>query len=780
MATENLDIKISQKGAEKTSSAIQSVGASALTAGKAIKLLTTGLSGLAVVGIAKQIIGMANSYQQLSNKVKVAVGEQGDLNGTLSELFNIADRTRGPIDSLVTLYQRGSLAANELGASQKELLQFTETVGTALALQGGAASEASGALLQLSQSLGSGVVRAEEFNSILEGAFPIALAAAKGIDAAGGSVAKLRTLVTEGKISSDVFFKGILSQSADLDRQFKQVAPTVDQALTRIKNAFIEAAGSGNLDPLVDSLNKFADLVRDPSFQKGFGSLVSGIVQIASVGVTAASELGSLQQVLGQAVASITGNISLEDELQAQLDGVNEALKAEGFFESLAIPIEFLFKDKQELEALQADLQKQLDALEFSITGRSAADRRAAEEAAANAPKPNAAPKAAEIDPALLKRQDQFILGLQQQAEELRIQATLGDAAAASLARYKTEQEIIALQLGPAQAQQARDLTEAIIAQNKAIEDQTKLADQRTFIQQLEEQEQALVIQAEAGTKSAQALLLWRTEMEAAKLGGPEFVQLSLDIAAGINAQTDALERQARQKDDLDLIKGLQAESELIGLSNRERAIEIELRKLSAEATAEQRAQVEQLAGSLFDDNEALKRQAITFEEFLKETARSAQQTLSGALADPLGDGLEELPARFSKVLTQMAADFLASQIFQQLSNIGSGSDSGGFLKAIGGFFAGGFATGGEFQVPGSGGVDSQLVAMKATPGETVSVSRPSDKQSSAPPIVNVAAPQVIVVDNSEKAQAYLNGPGGENAVLTHIRNNPDTVRGVT
>ncbi|MGR6730310.1 tape measure protein, partial [Aeromonas veronii] len=81
--------------------------------------------------------------------------------------------------------------------TQGQLINFTDKVALALRVAGTDSQTASGALLQLSQALGSGTVRAEEFNSVQEGALPILQAVAAGFKEAGGSVSKLRQLVLE-------------------------------------------------------------------------------------------------------------------------------------------------------------------------------------------------------------------------------------------------------------------------------------------------------------------------------------------------------------------------------------------------------------------------------------------------------------------------------------------------------------------------------------------------------------------------------------------------------
>jgi tape measure domain-containing protein len=101
-------------------------------------------------------------------------------------------------------------------------------------------------MLQLSQALGSGTVRAEEFNSILEGAVPIAQAAAAGLEEAGGSVAKLRTLVLAGKVSSEAFFRAIQAGQYVVEQQAESMQGTIAQAFNVLENRLIAVAREVN------------------------------------------------------------------------------------------------------------------------------------------------------------------------------------------------------------------------------------------------------------------------------------------------------------------------------------------------------------------------------------------------------------------------------------------------------------------------------------------------------------------------------------------------------
>jgi len=188
----------------------------------------------------------AETYTQLSNSLKV-LGFNGDqVADTLRNIARVANETRSPLESMASLYQKVSIAGKDLNTTNETNLRFTKNIGLALAQQGGSAAAASGALMQLGQALSGGIVRAEEFNSILEGAFPIAQAAANGIDAAAGSVGKLRTMVIEGEISSKEFFDAILSQSDALEEAFANTVPTIGQAFTVLSNKFLMFIGQAN------------------------------------------------------------------------------------------------------------------------------------------------------------------------------------------------------------------------------------------------------------------------------------------------------------------------------------------------------------------------------------------------------------------------------------------------------------------------------------------------------------------------------------------------------
>ena len=228
-------------------------------------------SGLALAGIglgARGFQELVDAATRAENALKVAGLQGAELKSVYDQLFASAQRNAAPFEALTTLYGRAALVQKELGVSQQELIRFTDNVAVALRVSGRTAEQSAGALLQLGQALGSGAVRAEEFNSIQEGAQPILLAVASGLKEAGGSVAALRTLVIDGKVSSEAFFRAFEAGAVVLQGKAAVATTTNAQAFEQLKNSIIRAAGQfddavGLSEKLSAALGDLSEKVKD-------------------------------------------------------------------------------------------------------------------------------------------------------------------------------------------------------------------------------------------------------------------------------------------------------------------------------------------------------------------------------------------------------------------------------------------------------------------------------------------------------------------------------------
>lgn len=231
-------------------------------------------TGLAV----REFINFSNAALEVRNRLVLVNDVVADTEGAYQRLKQISLDTRSPLRENVSLFQRAAQAAGDLGASTDDMFRFVRAAGTALAIMGGQAGTARGALIQLSQAIGATRVRAEEFNSILEGALPLAQAAARGIEETGGSVARLRQLIILGNLSSRRFFQAILSEAETLAAQFAKTIPTISQAFQNLRTLGIDAAkrfneATGAAEFLARSIIKLANNLE---------SLVDGIIIVTN------------------------------------------------------------------------------------------------------------------------------------------------------------------------------------------------------------------------------------------------------------------------------------------------------------------------------------------------------------------------------------------------------------------------------------------------------------------------------------------------------------------
>lgn len=210
---------------------------------------------------------------KIQNSLKVAGIEGENLEKVYRRLFASAQANGAPIDALATLYGRAATAAKELGASQEDLLQFSDGIAKALRVSGQSAQESSGALLQLSQALGGGKVQAEEYNSLLDGGRPILQAVAAGLKEAGGSVAALTKLVKDGKVSSKAFFDAFLAGQPVLEKALAGSEQTISSRFVRLQNVLVDAAGRFNQTATAgnafgEAIDSIADEIANADFNK--------------------------------------------------------------------------------------------------------------------------------------------------------------------------------------------------------------------------------------------------------------------------------------------------------------------------------------------------------------------------------------------------------------------------------------------------------------------------------------------------------------------------------
>ncbi|TXH83136.1 tape measure protein [Thauera aminoaromatica] len=186
-------------------------------------------------GKVQEIVQIADAWNMMSARLKLATAGQREYAVAQKELFDIAQRIGVPIQETATLYGKLQQAVRMLGGEQKDALTITESISQALRLSGASATEAQSSLLQFGQALASGVLRGEEFNSVVENSPRLAQALADGLNV---PIGRLRKLAEESRLTADVVVNALMSQKDKLASEYAQLPQTVSQAFERLRNAF--------------------------------------------------------------------------------------------------------------------------------------------------------------------------------------------------------------------------------------------------------------------------------------------------------------------------------------------------------------------------------------------------------------------------------------------------------------------------------------------------------------------------------------------------------------
>lgn len=240
MADERIHIRVTSDGAKATRRDIEGLGAGADRASRSLGGLGSALKAAVAGAAVREIVKTADAYTNLSNRLRVITRDEQEMGAVRSELFRISNQTRASVTDLTAVYQRAAMATRVLGMTQRETLEFTESLQHAVALGGSSAQESAAALIQLSQGLGAGALRGEELNSVLEQTPMVAKVIADQLKV---NVADLRTLGAEGKITGRDIVDAFKAARAELAEKFGKSVPTVGQSIEVLKNTTTELVG---------------------------------------------------------------------------------------------------------------------------------------------------------------------------------------------------------------------------------------------------------------------------------------------------------------------------------------------------------------------------------------------------------------------------------------------------------------------------------------------------------------------------------------------------------
>ena len=187
-------------------------------------------------------------------------------------IYLSAERARGSYQATADAVSKLGLMAGDAFGSSEEIIAFMEQVNKQFTIAGTEAAGIDAAMLQLTQAMGSGVLRGEEYNSILEQAPNIIQAIADYMEVPKG---QLKDMAAEGQINADIVKAAMFAAADDTNAKFESMPKTFSQIWTSFQNTALMA-----FQPVLQRMNEIAN---SEAFQEFVNNAIEGLSMVAGI-----------------------------------------------------------------------------------------------------------------------------------------------------------------------------------------------------------------------------------------------------------------------------------------------------------------------------------------------------------------------------------------------------------------------------------------------------------------------------------------------------------------
>lgn len=238
--------------------------------------LTNTIKRAVVAYISIQSVGKALNISDELVQTTSRLNMMNDGVQTTAELVNMvyaaAQDARGSFSQMADVVARFGNNAKDAFSSSEEVVAFADLIQKQMTIAGASTQEAANAELQLSQALGSGVLRGDELNSIFEQAPNLIQNIADYLDV---PIGKIREMAADGELSADVVKAAIFSAADDINSKFNEMPMTWGQIWQSMQNTALIA-----FQPVLQRLN---DLANSEAFQTFIQGAIEAMATLANI-----------------------------------------------------------------------------------------------------------------------------------------------------------------------------------------------------------------------------------------------------------------------------------------------------------------------------------------------------------------------------------------------------------------------------------------------------------------------------------------------------------------
>ena len=245
--------------------------------------IRSAVSVYAVVRGIKETIDMSDTLAQTTARLDMMNDGLQSTQELTNMVYAAAQDARGSFTDMASVVARFGNNARDAFGSSEEVVAFADLVQKQMTIAGASTAESSNAMLQLSQALGSGVLRGDELNSIFEQAPNLIQNIADYLDV---PIGQIREMAKEGELSADVVKAAVFSAADGINARFSQMPMTFSQIWTSFKNSAIMA-----FRPVLGRLN---NLLNTEAFRNFVESAIEGLATLANMVLSVFEAIGSL------------------------------------------------------------------------------------------------------------------------------------------------------------------------------------------------------------------------------------------------------------------------------------------------------------------------------------------------------------------------------------------------------------------------------------------------------------------------------------------------------
>ena len=209
------------------------------------------IGAYATIQTVKNVLGASDELVQTTSRLNM----MNDGLQSTQDLFNMvyiaANDARGSLTDMASVVARFGNNAKDAFSSSAEVVQFANLIQKQMTIAGASTQEAANAELQLSQALGSGVLRGDELNSIFEQAPNLIQNIADYLDV---PIGKIREMASDGELSAGVVKAAIFAAADDINANFESMPMTWGQMWTKFQNDATMA-----FQPVFQRINDFVN-----------------------------------------------------------------------------------------------------------------------------------------------------------------------------------------------------------------------------------------------------------------------------------------------------------------------------------------------------------------------------------------------------------------------------------------------------------------------------------------------------------------------------------------